>query len=249
MGAHHLTTVRRQRSPVRVQEWNVSVRAGEDFKLALTVLADDTGDPVPVLAQVTEPERITGGIGEFIIGVSAIGGTVIPASTRRLEISRARMAFWPEPWRGGTSPDYGMGWYSGASFGHGADVRAIEGRATPVREGGVNFQMTASTMAGLWHGRYRFDITIDLADGDFCQIEGVFQVRAPWETPGLGHVDGPFWQLNATQLGLGMLAAALDEGIPVDADGFSLLATGFDPPPPGPFLQLGVTRLGLGMLA
>lgn len=43
MATFHLATSRQQRSPVRVQQWNGSVRAGDDLKLALTVYADDLG--------------------------------------------------------------------------------------------------------------------------------------------------------------------------------------------------------------
>jgi hypothetical protein len=39
----HLATSPQARSPVRPQQWNGSIRAGDDLKLALTVYADDSG--------------------------------------------------------------------------------------------------------------------------------------------------------------------------------------------------------------
>jgi hypothetical protein len=48
MGTLYLGTSRTIRNPVRPQEWNASIRAGDDFKLALTVYADDYGTPAQV---------------------------------------------------------------------------------------------------------------------------------------------------------------------------------------------------------
>jgi hypothetical protein len=39
----HVATSRQQRNPVRVQEWNGTLRAGDDLKLALTCYTDDNG--------------------------------------------------------------------------------------------------------------------------------------------------------------------------------------------------------------
>lgn len=47
-GAFHLTVQRERRTPVRVAHWDVSIRAGDDFKLALTLLSDDAGTPASV---------------------------------------------------------------------------------------------------------------------------------------------------------------------------------------------------------
>jgi hypothetical protein len=43
MSTFHLATSRQQRNPVRVQQWNGSLRAGDDLKLALTCYTDDLG--------------------------------------------------------------------------------------------------------------------------------------------------------------------------------------------------------------
>lgn len=40
---YRLSTVRQQDNPVRVQTWNGSFRAGDDFKMAVTVYGDDNG--------------------------------------------------------------------------------------------------------------------------------------------------------------------------------------------------------------
>ncbi len=40
-----LSVIRARRSPVRSPQWNVSIRAGEDFKLALTVFQNEQGVP------------------------------------------------------------------------------------------------------------------------------------------------------------------------------------------------------------
>lgn len=39
----HVATSRQQRTPVRVQEWAGTLRAGDDLKLAMTLYADDNG--------------------------------------------------------------------------------------------------------------------------------------------------------------------------------------------------------------
>jgi hypothetical protein len=43
MGAFTLSTSRFVRNPVRCQQWNASMRCGDDFNLAVTVYADDEG--------------------------------------------------------------------------------------------------------------------------------------------------------------------------------------------------------------
>lgn len=48
MGTLYLGTSRRVRNPVRAQNWNCSIAAGEDFKLALTLYDDDAGTPTLV---------------------------------------------------------------------------------------------------------------------------------------------------------------------------------------------------------
>lgn len=48
MGTFRVATSREMRSPVRPQVWNASVRAGDDFKLAVTLYADDDGTAAAV---------------------------------------------------------------------------------------------------------------------------------------------------------------------------------------------------------
>lgn len=48
MGTFRVATSREMRSPVRAQEWNASIRAGDDFKLAVTLYGDDDGTPAIV---------------------------------------------------------------------------------------------------------------------------------------------------------------------------------------------------------
>ena len=48
MATLRLATARIVRNPVRPQRWDASIRAGDDFKLALTVYADDAGTPASV---------------------------------------------------------------------------------------------------------------------------------------------------------------------------------------------------------
>lgn len=43
MATFRVSTSREMRSPVRIQEWNATLRSGDDFKLAVTLYADDDG--------------------------------------------------------------------------------------------------------------------------------------------------------------------------------------------------------------
>lgn len=82
MGTFYLSTSRYVRNPVRVQTWNASIRAGDDFKLALTLYADDDGTPAIVLGSNslfalwpddhTYPHSWDYGLGSYT------GGTTIP---------------------------------------------------------------------------------------------------------------------------------------------------------------------------
>jgi len=153
MPTHRLATMRDERTPVRVQQWNATMRAGDDFKLALTVYTDDTGVPA----------EVTG--------------------------SRSRLALWPDERRGFmNSPDYGWGWWTGATFGPGSPAQLIAGFVTTIRPGGINFAMPGSTTSTLVYGRYRLSVQVDLPDGEFSQVEGILQIREAWARPGLGHI-------------------------------------------------------------
>lgn len=89
MGTLTLATSRHARNPVRVQQWNASIRAGDDFKLALTVYADDVGTPAVAVGSesrlVLWPDQERGyyctpdyGLGWFT-GGSLIGSAISPA--------------------------------------------------------------------------------------------------------------------------------------------------------------------------
>lgn len=196
MPTHRLATMRDERNPVRVQQWNATMRAGDDFKLALTVYADDSGV------------------------ASVVAG------------SRSQLALWPDERRGFmNSPDYGWGWWTGATFGPGFPAQIVAGFVTTVRPGGINFAMPGSTTSMLVYGRYRLSVQIDLPDGEFSQVEGILQVREAWARPGLGHVPTTsFFQLDVSQLDVGILAPGQIGNLPIDADGFFLTTANFAPP-------------------
>lgn len=88
MGTQYLSTSRVSRSPVRVQTWNCSIRAGDDFKLAVTLYGDDIGTPAIVtgsnslLALFREggdyPHSCDYGLG-WATGGSAIPGPYFPS--------------------------------------------------------------------------------------------------------------------------------------------------------------------------
>lgn len=182
-----LATRRETRNPVRVQQWNATMRAGDDFKLALTVYGDDSGSPSVVLG------------------------------------SRSQLVLWPDDRRYTlNSWDYGLGWFTGATYGPGFPSVIVAGFTTPMRGGGINFALPAATTVNLICGRYRLSVQIDLPDGEFSQVEGILQVRERWARPGLGHV--PF---TAAQLAAIVPPLALINGQFVDADGFFLLTADF----------------------
>lgn len=80
----HVATSRQPRSPVRPQQWNGSIRAGDDLKLALTIYTDDNGS----LADLA-------------------------GSRSRLALIHDQHGHdgWGQGW--GYGCDYGWGWYSG----------------------------------------------------------------------------------------------------------------------------------------
>jgi len=184
-----LATSRQTRNPVRVQQWNASIRAGDDLKLALTVYNDDSGTLAPVA-------------GSF-----------------------ARLSLFADH-RGGiaASPDYGLGWFTGGSV-IGGPLLAVDGIVVSASlPGRINFYMPGATTRGLWWGRYRLAIQVDLYDGESSAVEGVMQVREPWfNIATLGHTVRTYFQADRSQLDAGIdgLAPLLnDAGLPVDADGF-----------------------------
>jgi hypothetical protein len=216
MSTFRIATSREMRSPVRVQEWNASIRAGDDFKLASTIYGDDDGSP----AVVTN--------------------------------SHSLLALWheghhPHSW------DYGLGWWTGGSPipGVGAPMIQSPGFVTSVRQGGINFSLSGTQTATLW-GRYRLVMLIDLPDGSFTQFEGYIQVRPTRMQKGvplLIHTAQAFFQLDVSQLDVGILAALIDNGVPVDQDGFPLLvATDGAPVTPGGDLTVdALTQALLGL--
>lgn len=196
-----VATSRVTRSPVRVQQWNATIRAGDDVKLALTVYADDTGTP------------------------SVMDG------------SFSRLSLWPDERRGyDRTPDYGLSWYTGGTvIGRpGTSALQVDGYVPDIGgipfPGRINFFIPGTTSAGLFCGRYRLCIQVDLADGEYSQVEGILQVREAWARPSLIHQQRAFFGLDISQLnGPAILAAAVSgAGIPVDLDGF-LLAPAYVP--------------------
>jgi hypothetical protein len=83
MGAFTLSTSRYVRNPVRVQQWNASMRCGDDFNLALTVYEDDEG----TLANLA-------------------------AATARLPLFRDAASPFDHGWGFGYGCDYGWGWFT-----------------------------------------------------------------------------------------------------------------------------------------
>lgn len=197
MATFYVSTERVNRNPVRVQTWNASIRAGDDFKLAMTVYGDDNGTPASVEAA-----------GALLTLVRDDAGYA-------------------------HSCDYGLGWATGGTAIPGAGVAMLQstGFATPVRGGGINFSLTQAQTASLY-GRYRLIVMVDLADGSFTQFEGIIQIRGTHyslSAPLLLHVDGAFFTFNVSELDVGILAALVINGVPVDADGFPLLVITDDP--------------------
>lgn len=195
MGTFHLATSRVSRNPVRCQQWNASIRGGDDFKLAMTVYQDDAGTP----AQVS--------------------------------LSHSRLTLQSDiRWPAGMSGDYGWGWATGGSpipfAAGGTALQQTDGFVTPVRDGGINFALPGTATQGMW-GRYRLTIEVDMLDGDFSQVEGILQVRPSWNLPRIGHTPAPFFTLDQSQLDVGILAGNLVNGLPVDQDGFFLVAADF----------------------
>lgn len=191
MGTFRLSSSRELRNPVRVQTWNASTRGGDDFKLALTLYADDDGTPA------------------------------IVAGSYSLLVLR-REGHHAHSW------DYGLGWATGGSAipGIGAPCMQSAGFITSVRPGGINFSLSQAQTAQL-SGRYHLLLMVDLPDGSFTQVEGVLQVRGGlWNhVPLLLHTAGVFFTLDVSQLDNAILAALVENGVPVDQDGFPLLIT------------------------
>lgn len=190
MATFRVATSREMRSPVRVQEWNATIRAGDDFKLAITLYGDDDGTPAIV-------------------------------STSNSLLALWHEGHYPHSW------DYGLGWATGGSAipGVGAPMLQSPGFVTTVRPGGINFSLSQAQTAMLW-GRYRLVVLVDLPDGSFTAFEGYLQVRPTQMQQGsplLLHVDGVFFTLDVSQLDNAILAALVENGIPVDQDGFPLL--------------------------
>lgn len=86
MATFYVSTQRIVRNPVRVQTWDASIRAGDDFKLALTLYADDVGTAAAVDASYSllslwheghYPHSCDYGLG-WATGGSAIPGVGAP---------------------------------------------------------------------------------------------------------------------------------------------------------------------------
>jgi hypothetical protein len=76
-------------------------------------------------------------------------------------------------------------------------------------------------------GRYHLAIQVDLPDGTYSQVEGILQVRDSWRLAGLTLPDAAFSYFTLDSSGLdggALLAPFVVNGIPVDMDGFPLIA-------------------------
>jgi hypothetical protein len=182
------------RSPIRLQQWNCSIRSGDDFKLAVTVYQDNTG----ALCDVTN--------------------------------SQSRLVLKPERDRAGWN---GWGWAGGGSCGYdgwdyGLGYITLDGGMTITAPGYVaigsagrlNFALQGSQTQCMRHGRYLLSVQIDLADGEYSQVEGVLQVREGSRLYDQTHVVVPYFQLDATPLDTAPIVPLNYDGVAVDQDGF-----------------------------
>jgi hypothetical protein len=119
MGTYRLATSRQVRNPVRVQQWNASIRAGDDFKLALTVYDDDDGTL-----------------------------TLLPGSRSRLALYREHGYGhgWGFGSGLGYCCDYGWDWYTGPRTPAQQVDGYVAGTAWP---GQVNFSLPGASTAAL----------------------------------------------------------------------------------------------------
>jgi hypothetical protein len=143
----HVATSRQQRNPVRIQEWNGTLRAGDDLKLALTCYTDDNG----TLADLTSAR-----------------------SQLALYYDERHGPPWGNAWgSGGYCCDYGWGWFTYPRTPVQTTPGYAAGSAWP---GQVNFYMPPLTTQTLM-GRYRMLLELDMADGTSTQVEGILQMR------------------------------------------------------------------------
>jgi hypothetical protein len=151
LGAFQLATSRQSHNPVRVQQWNASIRAGDDFILALTVYQDDVG----TLA-------------------------VLDDACARLSLFAETPHGWGDGdgCGYGYGYGYGYGWDYGWDWPVSSrmPVAVIVGVAVPGAVGQFGFFMPGFATARL-HGRCRFVLEVDNDDGRFSQVEGIIQVR------------------------------------------------------------------------
>jgi hypothetical protein len=213
----HVATSRQQRSPVRVQEWNGSLRAGDDLKLALTCYTDDLGT------------------------LAAVPGS---RSQLALYYDERHGPAWGNMWgSGGYAWDYGWGWFTYPRTPVQVAAGYVAGSAWP---GQVNFYLPPDTTKTLM-GRYRMLLELDMDDGSTTQIEGVLQVRGGITNTLGHVGRSVFILDKSSLDGPDVLAGLLnDAGAAVDADGFPWQAptTGaLISPPSAPLFTLVATGL------
>jgi hypothetical protein len=186
-----VATSRQQRNPVRVQEWNGSLRAGDDLKLALTVYADDLGT------------------------LAAVPGS---RSQLALYYDERRGSMWGNSWgSGGYCCDYGWDWFTYPRTPVQVAAGYVAGSAWP---GQVNFYLPPDTTKTLT-GRYRMLLELDMDDGTATQIEGILQVRGGITNTLGHIGRSVFTLDQSALDGPDVLAGLLnDAGQAVDADGF-----------------------------
>jgi hypothetical protein len=101
MATFYVSTERVARNPVRVQTWNASIRAGDDFKLAMTVYGDDNGTPAVVTGSASLLALWHDGAGyphscDYGLGW-ATGGSAVPG----IGVALVRSSGYVTPVRGG----------------------------------------------------------------------------------------------------------------------------------------------------
>lgn len=144
-----LATSRTVCNPVRPQQWNVSIRGGDDFRLVLTVYEDDDGTLADVTGAASRLYLRRDGRGPWVLwdyGACFLDGP--------------RGADWP-------GDGYGRG-YGSAGVPSGTVMDGPAGR--------IDFAMPGTVTADLC-GRYLLLVQVVLADGGMTQVEGILQAR------------------------------------------------------------------------
>ena len=97
----------------------------------------------------------------------------------------AAMFLVPDRWRQGWfSPDYGLGWFTQATWTGFPNTIRVDGVPFPDEIGAIGFVLLSGDTTNLPRHRYRISVQIDLPEGLRSAVEGILQVRELW-TPTL----------------------------------------------------------------